>query len=573
MIQTICFRPLTTCLAALLVCVLALGAHPARAVSPPPVSAPQAMVVTAQHLATQVGVDILREGGNAVDAAVAVGYALAVVHPCCGNIGGGGFMLIRMAGGKTLFLNFREKAPAAASADMFLDESGQVAPGLSTDSWLAVGVPGTVMGLETARRKFGSMSREALMAPAIRLAEQGFILSAADVAILDGRVDDFAEHPNAAEIFLDNGQPYEPGDRLVQKDLAGSLRLISRHGPEAFYEGPIAQALVDASDAHGGILALEDFRDYTAEVREPVTCDYRGYTVFSAPPPSSGGTALCQILNVVEGFPLASLGFRSARGVHYLVEAMRYAYADRNTLLGDPAFVDNPLGRLLSEDYAARIRDRIRPLVATPSSSVRPDLVPSEGSDTTHYSIVDPHGNAVAVTYTINYLFGNGRIAGDTGFFLNNEMDDFTAKPGVPNSYGLVQGAVNAIAPGKRPLSSMSPTIVARDGDLFMVTGSPGGSRIITITLETILNVVDHGMDIQAAVDAPRFHHQWLPDVVYVEPRALSPDTRRRLEAMGYAFETDDPWGAAEAILVDPETGMLTGASDNRRPAGMARGF
>lgn len=559
---------------ALVVLGLAVAAAPARAVVPPPVQAPHAMVVTAQHLATQIGVQILKQGGNAVDAAVAVGYALAVVQPCCGNLGGGGFMLIRMADGKSTFINFREKAPKAATADMFQGPNGKVVPGLSTDSYLAVGVPGTVMGLETARRKYGSMNRATLMAPAIRLAEEGFVLTRGDVDILDKRVKDFAARPNARAIFLDHGKPYQPGDRLVQRDLAHSLKLIAREGPQAFYDGPIAKAIVAASKHHGGILGMADFKDYTVEELKPITCSYRGYRILSSPPPSSGGTTLCEIANVLEGYPMGRLGFHSARSVHYMVEAMRHAYADRNSFLGDPDFVDNPLDRLLSEKHAAQIRAHIEPFVATPSSAVQAQLTRNhEGHDTTHYSIVDAQGNAVAVTYTINYLFGNGRIAGDTGFFLNNEMDDFTAKPGVPNSYGLVQGTANAVAAGKRPLSSMSPTIVTHDGKVFMVTGSPGGSRIITITLEGILNVIDYGMDVQAAVDAPRIHHQWLPDVVYLEPFALSPDTRRILEAMGYRFKDQKPWGATEAILVDPDTGMLYGANDDRRPAGLALGY
>lgn len=566
-----------TCSRALFAAALlltALFSTAAQAVYPPPVTARHGMVVTAQHLATQVGVDILKQGGNAVDAAVAVGYALAVVHPCCGNIGGGGFMLIHLAGGKNVFLNFREKAPLKATPNMYLNAQGKIIPGASTLSYRAIGVPGTVMGLDAALKKYGTMTRQQVMAPAIRLAKQGFILRPGDVHILDVRAAEFKKHPNVAAIFLNHGKPYRAGQRLVQKKLAHTLSLISKNGTRAFYDGPIARAVVKASQKHGGILSLKDFRDYTVEWEKPVHCDYRGYTIYSSPPPSSGGTTICEILNILDGYPMGFLGFHSARSVHYLVEAMRHAYVDRNTQLGDPDFVHNPLKKLLSAKYAAHIRSEIQPYRATPSSTLGPKKLLHEGTNTTQYSIVDDKGNAVAVTYTLNYWFGTGKIAGNTGFFLNDEMDDFTSKPGVPNSYGLVQGKKNAIEPGKRPLSSMSPTIALnRKGKLFMVTGSPGGSRIITITLETLLNVIDHGMSIQAAVDAPRIHMQWLPDVVYLEPGALSADTREKLVSWGYHFKVQHPWGADEAIEVNPKTGVLEGANDDRRPAGEAAGY
>lgn len=546
----------------------------ARAVYPPPVTARHGMVVTAQHLASQVGLNILKQGGNAVDAAVAVGYALAVVHPCCGNIGGGGFMLIHLANGKNTFLNFREKAPLKASADMYLDSKGNVIPGASTRTYKAVGVPGTVLGLDTALKKYGTLSRQQVMAPAIKLAREGYVLAPGDVALLHHRTADFAARPNVAAIFLNHGKPYQAGQRLVQKQLAHTLELISRDGSRAFYDGPIAKAVVKASQAHGGLLSLKDFHDYTVEWEKPVSCDYRGYEIYSSPPPSSGGTTICEITNVLSGYPMPFLGFHSSRSVHYLVEAMRHAFVDRNTQLGDPDFVDNPLQHLLSPQHAAAIRSQIKPFAATPSKTLGPASLLHEGQNTTHYSIVDKDGNAVAVTFTINSWFGTARIAGNTGFFLNDEMDDFTSKPGVPNKFGLVQGKANAIAPGKRPLSSMSPTLVLnRQHKLFMVTGSPGGSRIITITLETILNVIDHGMDIQAAVDAPRIHEQWLPDIVYLEPGALSADTREKLSAQGYRFEVQHTWGAAEAIEIDPQTGLLEGANDDRRPAGKALGY
>ncbi|HET8611227.1 MAG TPA: gamma-glutamyltransferase [Sphingomonas sp.] len=538
-----------------------------------PVTARRAMVVSAQHLATQVGLEILRQGGNAIDAAVAVGYAEAVVHPCCGNIGGGGFMLIHLADGRNLFLDFREKAPLKATATIFQNASGQVVPGRSTDSWLAVGVPGTVMGLDTALAQYGTMPLAKVIAPAIRLAREGFVLEPGDVAILDRRAKDFASEPNVAAIFLNHGRPFVAGERLVQSDLADTLETIAKGGAQAFYRGPIARAVVKASQAHGGLLTMQDFARYTAQWDKPVRCTYRGYDVVAAPPPSSGGTTVCEILKTIEGYPLSQWGYGSVKATHYIVEAERRAFADRNTELGDPAFVHNPVAELISPEHAAKLRASILPDRATPSSAIKGGAARPEETDTTHYSVVDAHGNAVAVTYTINYLFGVGKIAGNTGFFLNNEMDDFTAKPGVPNGFGLVQGKANAVAGGKRPLSSMSPTIVLKDGKPFMVTGSPGGSTIITTVLQSIVNVVDFGMNMKAAVDAPRFHNQWLPDQVMVEPGYLTPETEAALTGMGYRFKQANGWGADEAILIDPKTGLLEGANDRRRPAGLAAGY
>jgi len=543
-----------------------------------PVTASKAMVVTAQHLATQVGVDVLKSGGNAVDAAVAVGYALAVVHPCCGNIGGGGFMVVHLAKGandkpQELFLNFREKAPAAATPTLFQNDKGQVVDGRSTDTYLGTGVPGTVMGLETARATYGTMSRKSLMKPAIRLAQQGFVLAQGDVNILHTRSDDFAAEPNVARVFLNHGKPFEAGDTLRQPQLARTLSVISKQGPDAFYKGAIAKAVVTASQANGGLLTRQDFADYTAPWSTPVSCRYRGYTVESAPPPSSGGTTICETLGILAPYPLADWGYASARASHYLIEAERRAFADRNTYLGDPVFVDNPVDRLLSKRHLASLRQTISADRATPSSEIHADLGADEGHHTTHYSIVDPQGNAVSVTYTINYLFGTGHMAGTTGFFLNNEMDDFTAKPGVANTFGLVQGKANQVEGGKRPLSSMSPSLVLKDDKLFMVTGSPGGSTIISTTLESMINVIDYGMNMQQAVNAPRIHNQWMPDATKVEDGYLSDDVRRTLEFMGHSFHVVQSWGADEAILVEPKTGLLEGANDRRRPAGLAAGF
>ena len=538
-----------------------------------PVIARHAMVVSAEHFATMAGVEILRRGGNAIDAAVAVGYAEAVVHPCCGNIGGGGFMLIHLKSGQNLFLNFREKAPLKATPTMFQGPDGRVVPNRSTDSYLGVGVPGTVMGLDTALAKYGTMPLKEVMAPAIQLARQGYVLRQGDVNILDDSTSDFAEHPNVAAIFLNHGRPYVAGQRLVQKQLAKTLEQIADGGTEAFYKGPIAHAVVEASEANGGILSLQDFADYTVQWETPIQCTYRGYTILSAPPPSSGGTTLCEIVQIIKPYPLAKWGYGSVEAVHYLAEAERRAFADRNTYLGDPAFVHNPIGELLSPAHTEALRSSIVADKATPSSAIRGDLGAIEGNHTTHYSVADEYGNAVAVTYTVNFLFGIRQIAGDTGFFLNDEMDDFTSKPGVANAAGLVQGKVNQIEPGKRPLSSMTPTIVMHGGKPFLLTGSPGDATIISTTLQSILNVVDYGMNVQQAVNAPRMHQQWYPQKVWIEDGMLSPQSQRRLEQMGYQFRIIDGMGADEAILIDPKTGAFEGANDRRRPAGLAAGF
>jgi gamma-glutamyltranspeptidase/glutathione hydrolase len=529
------------------------------------------MVVTQQHFATQAGVDVLRRGGNAVDAAVAVGYALAVVDPCCGNIGGGGFMLIRMHDGRERFIDFRERAPLRATPALYQDKNGNVIAGLSTKGYLAVGVPGTVMGLERARTEFGTRSRAALIAPAIALARNGYLIGAGDAKIYRGLPSD----AGVRAIFAPNGRTPQPGDALKQRQLSRTLETIARDGPNVFYRGAIAQAIVAASSTHGGILSLQDFASYHVDELNPVHCAYRGYELISAPPPSSGGVTLCEILNVVSPYPLARWGWNSAASVHFAVEAERRAYADRNTYLGDPAFVKNPVAQLITPRYAAKLRGTISVNRATPSTKIRPGLgvVAHENGETTHYSIVDSAGNAVAVTYTINDTFGAGVIAGDTGFLLNDEMDDFTSKPGVPNLYGLVQGSRNDIRGGKRPLSSMTPTIVTRNGRLFMVTGSPGGSRIITIVLTTLQNVIDYGMNVQAAVNASRIHMQWLPDVVEYEPGAFSAQAMAKLAAMGYSFKEVAGWGSAQAIVVDPKTGMLFGGTDRRYPEGLAAGY
>jgi gamma-glutamyltranspeptidase/glutathione hydrolase len=566
-------------------CVLVLPAA-----SLPPTESATGLVVSAQHLAAEAGIDILRQGGNAIDAAVAVGYAEAVVNPCCGNIGGGGFLVAHLPDGRDIFLNFRETAPAAATPTMYLDASGQPVPGASLQGWKSAGVPGTVLGLDTALTQYGTMPREAVMAPAIRLARQGFLLTPADADILALGAPRLRQNPAAARIFLHpDGSPLHAGDRLRQPDLALTLQAVAANGPDAFYRGKIPQDIEAASNAGGGILTAADFAAYRVTEGPPLACTYRGYTIESAPPPSSGGTTICETLNILEGYNLHALGFHAADAIHVMTEAFRLAFFDRNTYLGDPAFVHAPLSRLLSKDYAARLRGTITDR-ATPSASLGPAVAPpGERPETTHFSVLDKAGGAASVTYTLNGGFGAGVIAGNTGFLMNDEMDDFTIKPNAPNNFGLVQGEANAIAPGKRPLSSMAPTIVLKDGKVELVLGSPGGPRIITAIVETILNMIDYGMTAQEAVDAPRLHQQWLPDVLYAEPFALSPDTRALLEQMGYHIQEQKPSGAVALIASGnlaggrtaaagpdtvatrpPDPNVYYGANDSRRPAGVA---
>lgn len=566
---------------------LALSQFNTQAASQAPVAAEHGMVVTAQHLATHVGVDVLKAGGNAVDAAVAVGYALAVVYPAAGNLGGGGFMTIQMADGRKTFLDFREKAPLAAHANMYLDTDGNVVPGASTDGQLAVGVPGTVSGMELARAEYGTMRRTALLTPAIKYAQDGFVLDQGDVDMLMTATEDFKKDPESAAIFLHHGKPFKAGHKLVQHDLAQTLKLISEHGATGFYTGQVGSAIVASSREGKGIITQADLNEYSTRELKPIACTYRGYGIVSAPPPSSGGVTLCEMLNILEGYPLQALGYRSVQAVQYQIEAMRHAYVDRNSYLGDPDFVNNPVDHLLDKNYAAKIRAMIAPDRAGVSLAIRPGVpphpfvTPHEGSNTTHYSIIDQWGNAVSVTYTLNNWFGAKVTAAHTGVLLNDEMDDFTIKAGVPNSFGLVQGEANAIAPGKRPLSSMSPTIVTKDGKPVMVLGTPGGSRIITTVLLTILNVIDYGMDIQEAVDAPRFHQQWLPDVTNLEPDAISPETRKTLEGWGQQFGPPQEANHVTAILVGaPKLGgepvgnnRYYGANDPRRGTGLALGY
>ncbi|TWA93765.1 gamma-glutamyltransferase [Bradyrhizobium stylosanthis] len=566
---------------AAVVSICLVASSTARAASVAPVAAENGMVVSAQHLATEVGVEVLKRGGNAVDAAVAVGYALAVVYPAAGNLGGGGFMTIQLADGRKTFLDFRETAPKGATANMYLDKDGNVIKGISTKGHLAVGVPGSVSGMEYAREKYGTMKRADLLAPAIQLAEQGFVLDQGDIDLLRTATDDFKDDPASAAIFLRDGQPFGVGDKLTQSELAKTLREISSKGTDGFYKGWVGSAIVASSQAGKGLLTQDDLDGYKTRELAPVECDYRGYHVVSAPPPSSGGVVICEILNILEGYPLKELGYHSAAATHVQIEAMRHAYVDRNSYLGDPDFVKNPLDRLLDKAYAAKIRAVIDPNKAGISKDIKPGVPPHEGSNTTHYSIADKDGNAVSVTYTLNDWFGAKVTAAKTGVLLNDEMDDFTAKVGVPNLYGLVQGEANSIAPGKRPLSSMSPTIVSKDGKPVMVVGTPGGSRIITAVLQTMINAIDYGMNAQEAVDMPRIHQQWLPDLTNVENYALSPDTQKILEGMGHKFGPPQPANHLAVIIVGaPSLGgkqvgnnRYYGANDPRRNSGLAAGY
>jgi gamma-glutamyltranspeptidase/glutathione hydrolase len=566
----------------------------ADAASRPAVEAEHAMVVSEQHLASEAGIAILRAGGNAIDAAVAVGYALAVTHPCCGNIGGGGFMLIHLKDGSEKVIDFREMAPRAATRDMYLDAQGQPIPDASILGWKAVAVPGTVAGFEAALEAYGHLGRAAVMAPAIKLASDGYVLTRGDTDIIEYGHDALVADPVARKIFLrPDGTALQPGDRLLQGDLAATLRKIAKLGRDGFYRGPVAEAVVAASRLGGGMLDAADLAGYRPELRDPLRCDYRGLQVSVVPPPSSGGIGVCQMLTLLETYDLAAAGFHSAATVHDMTEAMRTVFRDRNTLLGDPAFIDNPVATLLSKDYAAEERLRIEPDRATPSAHLPQGSLAREQTETTHYSVVDREGNAVAVTFTINGLFGAAVMAPGTGFFLNDEMDDFTIKPGAANMFGLQQGVRNQIAPGKRPLSSMAPTIVSREGKVFLVLGSPGGSRIATHVLQAIVNIVDFGMKPQEAVDAPRFHHQFQPDQLFVEAFGFSADTAKILRAMGYLIADQRNSGAVGLIELAPQQlgsgigqkvsdqsmsggmrpGWLYGACDSRRPAGSAVGY
>jgi gamma-glutamyltranspeptidase/glutathione hydrolase len=540
-----------------------------------PAWAENGMVVAQEEIAAEVGRDILKAGGNAADAGVAVAFALAVTLPRAGNLGGGGFMIVHDAEtGETKAIDYREMAPMSADRDMFLDEAGEADTEKSRFTGLATGVPGTVAGMQMVLDEYGTMSLAEVLEPAIGLARDGIVVTADLADSLKGLEDRLKKWPASEAIFFkEGGAFYEPGDRLVQADLAATLQRIADQGPDGFYKGETAQAIVDAVQAAGGRITMEDMAGYKALSRDPVRGTYRGYEIVSMPPPSSGGIHIIQILNTLEGYPIGFLGHNSSETIHLMAEAMKRAYADRSEYLGDPEFYDVPQAQLISKDYAADIRKGISLGRAMPSDQIKPaDLTPYESDQTTHYSIVDKDGNAVSNTYTINFSYGSGMVADGTGVLMNNEMDDFAAKPGVMNAYGLIGGDANAVEPGKRPLSSMSPTIVMKDGKVFMVTGSPGGSRIITTVLQIIMNVVDHGMNVAEATVAPRIHHQWLPEVLRVE-EGLSPDTVAALEARGHVVEVMETMGSAQSILVDDEDGLLLGGADTRQTSSAARGY
>ena len=529
------------------------------------------MVVSGDPLATDVGVRVLQNGGNAVDAAVAVGFALAVTYPYAGNLGGGGFMLIRFADGRGTFLDFRERAPTQAAREMYLDSKGNPTRE-SVEGWRASGVPGTVRGFELAQRKYGRTKWDTLVAPAIELAAKGFPVSYAFAEQLRNEGRNLTGDPESKRIYLKNGGYYNAGETFVQPELARTLERIAKSGAKDFYEGETARILALEMKKHGGIVTLDDLKNYAAVERTPIAGKYRGYEIVSAPPPSAGGIGLLQMMGMLEGSGYEKSGAGSAAAIHYVAETMRRFYADRSRYLGDPDFIKNPVQGLLDPAYIRKRRDSIDKDRATPSAQVLPGgPAGAESSDTTHYNVVDAEGNAVAVTYTLNDGFGNGITVPGAGFLLNNEMDDFSKKPGAANLFGLIEGAANAIQPGKRPLSSMTPTILLRDGKLFMVVGGPGGSRIITSVLQVILNVVDFGMNVQDAVDFQRFHHQWQPDSLSLE-KGFSPDTAALLKARGYEVEISDGrvQSVVEAIVNDG--GWLQGAADGRR-AGKAAGY
>jgi len=535
-----------------------------------PVRARHGMVVAMESMAADVGVSALQKGGNAVDAAVAVGFALAVTHPFAGNIGGGGYMLIRMADGRSTFIDFRERAPGAASRDMYLDPQGNLTRD-SIEGWRSAGVPGSVRGFELANTKFGTRTWAENLAPAIELATKGYTMSYALAEGLRGSRS-LARDPESKRIFQRDGRFFEAGDTLVQPELANTLQRLATNGPSEFYEGETATRLAAEMARHGGLVTVADLKGYKAVERSPLQGSYKGYKVLTAPPSSSGGIALLEMLGVLEGTGYEKAGAGSAAAIHYEAEAMRRAYADRNEYLGDPDFVKNPISALLDKAYLAKLRGTIDPEHATPSVQVKPGLPAAEKLETTHFSVVDAEGNAVAVTYTLNGGYGNGITVPGLGFLLNNEMDDFASKPGSPNMFGLVQGERNAIAPGKRPLSSMTPTILLKDGKLFMTVGAPGGSRIPTAVLQVILNVVDFGMTIQDAIDAPRIHHQWLPDRLSLE-HAISPDTVALLKARGYDVDYSSGVVLAQTAAIVSDGGWLQGGSDGRSAAGKAAGY
>lgn len=538
-----------------------------------PVQGREGMAVTSHFLATQSAQEVLKNGGNAIDAAVTAAFSLAVTQPRSGNIGGGGFMLISSEKkNEVVAIDYREKAPGKATVDMFLDKEGNADNQVSRYSHLAAGVPGTVAGLAMALEQYGTISLKEAMAPAIKLAEEGFIVTPRFSDGLKKKEKMLKKWDSSREVFYKpDGSYYEPGDLFIQKDLAATLKRISKNGIKEFYEGKTAELLVAEMAKHGGLISMEDMKNYSPGFRTPVHGNYRGYDIYSMSPPSSGGIHVVQILNVLEGYPISEYGHNSTKTIHLMAEAMKRAYADRSHYLGDEDFVKVPLKGLTSKKYAEVLRNEIDPEKATPSATIGPNNpLPYESNETTHFSIADKFGNAVSNTYTINFSYGSGIVVEGAGFLLNNEMDDFSTKPGVPNAYGLLGGEANKIEPNKRMLSSMSPTIVKQDGKNFLVTGSPGGSRIITTTLQVIMNVIDHNLNIQSAVAAPRIHHQWLPDEIRIE-EGLSPDTIAALQEKGHEIKVKSAMGAIQSIMI--KDGMMFGGADPRRSTALAAGL
>lgn len=549
------------------------GSQPIAA-SHPPARARHGMVASTSEIASKAGLQVLRTGGNAVDAAVAVGLALAVTHPSAGNIGGGGFMLIRMADGRTSVIDYREKAPRRAHRDMYLDRSGEIIPRASTEGAQASGVPGTVAGFQMALEKFGTRSFARLALPAERLARLGFPVSYRLAESLKSSRQLLARFESARRIFLRGGKYFEEGDVLRQPDLAATFRRLIRRGPREFYQGETARRIAQSMASQGGLITIEDLRDYRPVERAVLRTSYRDYEVLSIPPPSSGGIVLFQMLHMLETYELEKLGHNSADYVHLLVEVMRRAFADRAQFLGDPDFSPIPVRGLISRAYADQLRKTIDPVRATPSSEIgHGNPSPFESDETTHYTVVDAAGNAVSNTYTLNGGYGSGVVITGTGILMNNEMDDFSSKPGAPNMFGLIQGQANAIAAGKRPLSATTPAIVVKGGKVWLALGSPGGPTIINTVLQVLLNAIEFKMQIQQAVDAPRVHHQWLPDTIAYEPFGLSVDTLQALQSRGYQFVDRARYmGDCQAVMIESRTGMRLGAADSRA-GGRAVGY
>ncbi|MEA2206313.1 MAG: gamma-glutamyltranspeptidase / glutathione hydrolase [Blastocatellia bacterium] len=551
----------------------------ALAASRDPIRAPHGLVASTNQVASQVGVDVMKRGGNAVDAAIAVAFALAVTHPAAGNLGGGGFMMIRLKNGKTTAIDYREMAPAAATRNTYLDQNGDLIKGEggSLVGYRAAGVPGTVRGMELALRKYGSgkLNWSQLIEPARRLAANGFAVTYALERSLRGNDEYLSQYPDTKRIYLNNGKFYDEGNIFRQPELAATFARLQRGGPNEFYVGETARLIVDDVQRHKGLITQADMSGYVARERAPLRGTYRGYEVISMPPPSSGGAVLIEMLNILEGFDLKKTDSGSSERYHLMTESMRRAFADRAEYMGDTDFVNVPVAGLVDKDYAARLRRTISAERASTSEEVRAGRPKGyESEETTHFTVVDAEGNAVANTYTLNNSYGSAAVAKGTGIILNDEMDDFAAKPGTPNMYGLIQGERNAVAPRKRPLSAMTPTFVLRkDGSLWFTVGSPGGPTIINTAFCVITNVIDFSMNMQQAIDAPRIHHQWLPDELVFEPYGLSGDTQQALLARGHKLAKPRYLGEAEGIMIEEKTGMRLGATDPRRSDGVAVGY